>query len=347
MQEKSIIFPMRFNSLVIETTTRCNAKCAMCYQSSGPKGHDLLGIKELKTDILKKVIADSTKIPNLESRLHLAGGEAFLNEEQVFELLSHGRNVGFENITMTTNAFWGSSEERANRICERLSECGMTDLEISWDYWHLAYIEPERVNRVLKVCQEHSIDTTLRVLTSKNHSVGEALSLLGDGWLYAEKVLPGKVFGSGRAESDLEVGELFNETVGKYQTCHSFLNLTVNATGEVYPCCAGLDQTNHIQLGNVYQEAINTIAKRMTNNLWLRQLVFDGVVSIESVVREKNRKFVVDDEKGMCTRCWKLFSDSPAVDTVKQHGRDVGERIIKEAFAHVLEASSNLDRSFR
>ena len=30
------LLPMMFNGLVVESTTRCNAKCGMCYQGAGP-----------------------------------------------------------------------------------------------------------------------------------------------------------------------------------------------------------------------------------------------------------------------------------------------------------------------
>ena len=331
-------FPMRFNALVIETTTRCNAKCGMCYQSSGPKGHDLHGIQELKLEVLKKVVSDAIKVPNLVKRLHVAGGEAFLNEKLVYELLAHGRDTGFTQITMTTNAFWGSSDKRAEKICAQLSNAGMTEIEISWDYWHLAYIDPMRIVRVLRACKKYNIGTILRILTTQAHSIGEALRLLGDDWTLADRVLTGAVFATGRAVDELDPEEIFPDSVSESATCHAFLNLTVNANGNVYPCCAGIDQTTSPELGNVYREPINEVAARMTNNLWVRQLVFGGILSVEKIVEEDGYQHKKPESGSMCTRCWYLFSDRKAAEIVKAKGLETGKDMLKRARAALVDA---------
>ncbi|MET1410918.1 radical SAM/SPASM domain-containing protein [Roseibium sp. HPY-6] len=331
MTSPSKVFPMRFNSLVIETTTRCNAKCAMCYQSVGPKGSDNWGIHELKRDTLMRVIDDAIHIPNLHKRLHISGGEAFLDTKLVIALLSRGRDVGYDEITLTTNAYWGKSPEAADKICRQLLDCGVTDMEISWDYWHTDYIKAERVVNVLRAARKHSVKTTLRVLTSKSHSAGEALSLLGEGWKEADSVMWGKVFGTGRAATKLGPAELHPETLAPGETCHNFLNLTVNAKGDVFPCCAGLDQTDHVGLGQVHEEPISRIAERMSNNLWLRKLVFEGVVAIEEVVKESGYAFEPEENTGMCTRCWSVFRDQGATEIVKAHGRKIGREIVERA----------------
>lgn len=327
--------PMRFSALVIETTSRCNAKCAMCYQSSGPKGHDQFGINELKLDVLKRVVTDAMKVPNLNKRLHVAGGEAFLDEKLVFALLAHGRDAGFTDITMTTNAFWGSSEERADTICRKLVDAGMTEIEISWDYWHLQYIDPKRVVRVLEACRRNGISTILRVLTTSLHSADEALDLLGEGWIAADRIMWGKVFGTGRAATHLEPGELFPESLTADENCHNFLNLVVNATGEVFPCCAGIDQTENPKLGNVYREPVHEVAARMTRNLWLRKLTFDGVMAVEDLLDEAGYDYQRDENAGMCTRCWKLFSDPKATQVVKEQGVELGRKIVAQVMAQV------------
>lgn len=333
-----VSLPIRFNGLVIETTTRCNAKCAMCYQSSGPKGHDTLGIAELRKDVLRRVIADATKIPNMVSRLHIAGGEAFLDEDLVIELVAHGRDQGYRQLSVTTNAYWGSSDARADAVCERLAEAGLTDMEISWDFWHLKYIDPRRVTRVLEAAGRYSIETNLRILVSRRHSYEEALDLLGAGWTNAYQITSGKVFGSGRAATELDPDELYPESVERGDGCADFLNVVVNATGEVFPCCAGMDQTPYPKIGNVYRKRVHEIAERMTNSLWLRRVFFDGIVEVEDMVRDAGGTFAPDEEAGMCTRCWSLFSDEEATAIVKRRGAEIGRELVRRAFGHAEAA---------
>ncbi len=332
-------FALRFNSLVIETTSRCNAKCAMCYQSSGPKGHDEFGIRSLKTKVIKRAISDAYKVPNLIKKLHVAGGEAFLNEKQVFEVLGHAKDVGYEDISMTTNAYWGHTEKRAVANCERLCANGVTTLEISWDYWHTEYIDARRVTRVLKAAKQCGLGTILRVLTTRKHSLEEALDLLGDGWLYVDRVISGKVFASGRATRELDPDEFYLDPLSDTDACHSILNLVINAKGDVFPCCAGIDQTENPQLGNVYKTPIDKIARNMTNNLWLRKLVFDGVLSLEKLVEEKDHDYERVKDGSMCSRCWSLFDDQGATDIVKDHGRELGRAVLRKALTAAADAT--------
>ena len=331
MQSASLssVMPIRFNALVIETTNRCNAKCGMCYQSSGPKGHDDWGMHSLDTSRLVQVIKDAVHIPNIDSRLHIAGGEAFLREEDVYTLVETGQKVGFREITLTTNAFWGSTDSRAEKICKLLSLKGVTVLEISWDHWHLDYIKPECVTRVLKAARRFNISTNLRILTTKSHSVQEALGFLRNGWKYASLITHGPVFRSGRAISEITQDDFYRKGVQDDENCNALLNLAINSTGDVFPCCAGIDQTKQLGLGNVNQDNIVTIAKNMSENLWIKKLVFGGIVPLEKMVASRRTTpLSIDPNDSMCSRCWSLFSDKENVEIVKQYAEEIKSSIL-------------------
>jgi hypothetical protein len=325
------LMPIRFNALVLETTNRCNAKCGMCYQSSGPKGHDSWGMHSLNVRRLVEVITEAIKIPNLEPRLHIAGGEAFLKEKDVYELVAAGQKAGFVDITLTTNAFWGTSAERANEICKVLADKGVTALEISWDFWHLDYIKPQCINRVLEAALRFNISTNLRILTTKSHSVQEALGFLRDGLKYTSVITHGPVLRSGRAVTSIEESDFFRKGVGESDRCHAALNLALNSTGDVFPCCAGIDQTQHLGLGNIKKEDIVSIAREMSSNLWIKKLVFGGILPLERIVSEKRKnELKVDEEDSMCSRCWSLFKDKENAEIVREYGETIRSKVVSE-----------------
>jgi len=64
---------LHFNALVIESTERCNARCAMCYQAAGPKGSDIRGDSELDLAAIERIIDQAIHLPNLGKRVHLSG----------------------------------------------------------------------------------------------------------------------------------------------------------------------------------------------------------------------------------------------------------------------------------
>src|ERR1041385_2175503 len=88
-----------FNTLVLETLDQCNAKCAMCYQASGPRGSDIRGKDHLPIDVTKRVITEASHLPQLVGdRVHVSGGESFLNYGEVIALFAHSKACGFGNI---------------------------------------------------------------------------------------------------------------------------------------------------------------------------------------------------------------------------------------------------------
>ena len=334
-------FPLRFNSLVVETTTRCNARCAMCYQSVGPKGSDNWGIAELDTKILQQVIRDARGIESLFPRFHVSGGEAFIDFDAVISLISTAQECDYHEITCTTNGFWGSTLQRAEAKALELRNAGLTNMELSWDYWHRDYISTDRVSNVLRAAYECGIDVTLRLLTSRTHGVLEALEGLGDSWELAERITWGPVFRSGRAAAEMDADEFHPSTFDPQDSCHSFLNLTVNAKGDVSPCCAGFDQTDHADLGNIRTESIKTIADRMIKTAWLRQLVFEGIASFDSVLSEAGAKPDVE-AASMCQLCWETFRNADSTQAIKDHARKVQQQTLMQVLSSMGNSNASV-----
>ncbi|MEO1145911.1 MAG: radical SAM protein [Cyanobacteria bacterium J06638_22] len=318
------LLPITFNGLVIENTNRCNAKCSMCYQSSGPHGSDIFGKHHLKNSVIKKAMKDAQNISALESRFHLAGGESFLEPESCFELFEYAKFCGYKKITTTTNCYWGYKLDSAKSFAKRMKISGVTQIEISWDIWHLPYIKPDSVNNAIIACSEQGIYTNLRVLATKSHSIEEALLLLSsDALNLVDEISTGAVFRTGRAKVELDAGDFFSGT-GEGGNCHSVLHLTVNARGDVYPCCAGADQTDSLSFGNIHNESISNIYSVMNNSRLLRTLVFQGVGAFVPILEAHG--FILDQSFGnICNLCWNIFSNAEYSKIIKDHFKDLDE----------------------
>lgn len=311
--------PVTYNGLVVESTTRCNAKCGMCYQSSGPKGSPQWGKSALSSDEIKKILRDSISIPTLSPRFHLSGGEAFLNLDQAISVIRYAKALGYLDITATTNAFWANSDLRARKVAELLRKAGLTSLEISWDHWHMPFIRPETVSRCLDACFAHGIDTNLRLLTSRKHTAHDALECLDENAVKkASRITSGPVFPTGRASSEVPKEEIFSKGEPD-ENCHTYLNLTINAVGGVSPCCAGLDQSDLFSFGNVRQDSIDRIANRMSRSPLLRRIVFGGAASLLPIFQTRGVKLESEQFTGVCHLCWAIFQNRSAVEAIKAH----------------------------
>ena len=310
--------PLFYQALVVESTTRCNAKCAMCYQSAGPKGSDVLGAATLETEDLARLLLEAAEIESIYPRFHLSGGEAFLDINNCLQLFRVARTVGFLDITTTTNAYWARREERAKCIASQAKEAGLTGVEISWDIWHLPYIDPMAVGNCIRACREVEIEVNLRLLSTKSHTYQEALQLLPDEAVsQANRITCGPVFPTGRASRSIPPSEFHVLSDSNLEgNCHSLLNLTVNPLGDVYPCCAGLDHTGARLFGNIRQQPLASIVASMNSSPLLRTLVLGGVSWLRPIL-ETAGFHIGSDYQNICHMCWSIFSDPGRVRYLK------------------------------
>src|SRR5262249_24054718 len=150
---EGVVKKLRFRALVIETTDRCNARCAMCYQAAGPRGSDLRGDSHLALPVVLRVIDEAAKLPDLGSRFHVSGGESFIHYDEVLPIFRRAKSQGFVEIGATTNGFWAINPSIAEQRCTELAEAGANYLEISIDHWHLPFISLRRVSTLLRAAR--------------------------------------------------------------------------------------------------------------------------------------------------------------------------------------------------
>lgn len=300
--------PLTFSSLVVESTNRCNARCGMCYQSAGPKGSDWAGKRSLSVPEIETVLRDAVRIPSLARRFHLSGGEAFLDIEGTVHLFGVAREAGFLDITAVTNAFWAKLPAQARALTRRIRDAGVTTLEISWTYWHSQWVAAEAVSNCLEACRDAGIETNLRVLTTRSHTIEEALERLRPAAAEsAARITSGPVFATGRAAREIDPDDLWQTRGSLDESCHSVLNLTVNALGNVFPCCAGIDQTDTFLFGNIRDLSIVEIAERMNRSPVVRMIVFRGIRSLLPILAEAGID-IGDKFNNICHMCWSIFS---------------------------------------
>lgn len=191
-------------------------------------------------------------------------------------------------------------------------------MEISWDAWHFDFVPSIAVNNCIQAAYENNIEVILRILSTKKESAETAISMLDfDILSCVHTVCCSPVMLSGRALETISKSEVFNtKNVG--DACHSMLNLTVNPSGDVSPCCAGLDQTKTLNLGNVHNQSIVEIAAHMNNSLLLRFLVFSGAGSLVPILEEAGFE-IGRDFASLCDLCWNIFSDQEKTQTIKDY----------------------------
>jgi hypothetical protein len=341
LQERFLL-PMMFQALVVESTTRCNAKCGMCYQGAGPKGSDYLGDASLSVDDVKRVIGSGLSIPSLASRFHMAGGEAFIKIDDCVEIFSYASELGWREVSCTTNAYWAADIAKAHRLARRLRDAGLQRAEISWDHWHGPHIPAQAINNCLHAMEAHDIQTNLRLLTSRSHSAEEALAMLSPAALAKASVITSApVFQVGRAMT-LPAQDIYPGDPDA--TCHSALNLTVNARGFVYPCCAGFDQTHAELFGSIRDRDLADIAADINRSLLVRLVVFEGINSLRPILRLLGEELEAQ-YSSICGMCFEVFSDPARVRKLTSFFQQIEVEALQEALGRqaALAASDDVE----
>lgn len=313
--------PLYFDQLVVQTTWRCTASCAMCYQSAGPGGSDLYGQAALSVEDLGPVLDGMRDVSMLEPHFHLVGGEALINLPKVLTLLSMACDAGFRERTLTTNGFWGRNPETAARHCAGLREAGLTRLDISWDRWRRPFITGEAISNCLEQAAAQRLPARLRLLLSTEDTVESLLAdLRPDAIARAVEIYSDTVAATGRAAHRLSPGSIPGGR-SLDAACFRDLSLTVNPAGDVYPCCSGLDQTRSLHFGNVRETPISEIVSRMDRSPLLRKIVFDGAASLLPLLPGKGQR-IRAGRSSVCSLCWAVFSDAESIAALKTHFPD-------------------------
>jgi hypothetical protein len=125
-------------------TYHCNIACRHCYNSSGPG-------RKSERIALDRMLAIVAQMPEAGlSRLILTGGEPFLYVEDVLALIRAARAADVRRISINSNAFWASTEDRARRMLERLADAGFMqsrqdNLKISSGIYHTEFVDLDRI----------------------------------------------------------------------------------------------------------------------------------------------------------------------------------------------------------
>jgi hypothetical protein len=320
---------LHFNALVIESTERCNARCAMCYQAAGPKGSDIRGDSELDLAAIEHIIDQAIKLPNLGKRVHLSGGETFLDFPKALSIFRHAKRAGFDRIGTTTNAFWATNRQTAYDKTRQLAEAGLNYFEVSIDYWHLPYIKVERVRPLLWAARRLGITVILRTLSTKSHHVDEILRDFQPCDLMHVLIGNGRVHPVGRGAAPEIAADVYPGSIDG--CCERVLNLTISPKGDVFPCCAGADMTTSLACGNTQNDTLAKAVFRMETDRMIAELVHRGPAVLLPVVRDLGYGAHVDKEyTGICHLCWDIFRNDDLSAALRAHFEDVHFRELSE-----------------
>jgi len=130
-------------SLCFLATYQCNAQCDYC--ECGPKLRQRLSLDEMIGYM------DQAAALGTVGQVVFSGGEATMIGDDLFAAIEHADRLGWLT-RVVTNGWWGHTRPRADAFLGRLRDAGLTELNISVDDLHQAWIPLERVKNCVLAC---------------------------------------------------------------------------------------------------------------------------------------------------------------------------------------------------
>jgi pyruvate-formate lyase-activating enzyme len=246
-------------------TEKCNFTCKHCCVESHPRANTVMSIEEIC-----RCIDDATRQEGI-LEIGISGGEPFLFRQHLSQIISYAAERNF-SVSVTSNAFWATSEARAHALLGELNTRGLKCLNISISPFHLEFIDPERIRNAAKASLRLGMKTRVNCVYTRSFRVEDARRLLGELADHVEIVaipcLP-----AGRASQQVPTDEFPLMSGPPNGSCRQhFTKLAVTAEGEVFPCCSPGGFTEPLRVGNIRTQQLDDIVAGMENNLLIQVL---------------------------------------------------------------------------
>lgn len=253
---------------------KCNASCAHCCFSAGPSE-----IMALNPDILKDCLSSAKsygcKIAGF------TGGEILLFKNEIFQLLSYAKKLGYENI-IATNGFWAKDRNATESIVKELKNRNVTYVIISASKYHNEFVPLKNVFLLIDLLTEYEISTQIEVFKSEgslNSMIQSKLNKLKGPLV---KIVWRSIGPFGRAKSLLKNSSV-DSLAPQWTSCQNAFSPAIHPDGNVYLCCSAAtgqlnpgSQNNLLCVGNVNSENLTTILKRHEQSQFANALAFKG-----------------------------------------------------------------------
>jgi hypothetical protein len=236
---------------------RCNASCAHCAVSSGPKEAHVLSEEQLIAAI------DAACEHDPEPKIGLSGGEAFLYFDRLCRIVKHASDKGAV-VSVNTNGFWGKSLPAAVEKTRQIKKAGLARLVVSTDEYHQRYIREERVVNVIRACKKEHLEVELQWVSSKStRRLADFLQGHGEALLNVRcREIP--CHPVGRAAVEVAAEDLFLDPEIPDGLCPSAVR-SISADGGVIPCCNTAGHLPSLRIGEIADASPEEVRERLPN----------------------------------------------------------------------------------
>lgn len=320
MDEKLLEMPFLRNvGLII--TYKCQVTCPHCIIEAGPHRKEEISLNNAFEWI--RQIAEYRN--GYIKVLSLTGGEPFYNIKKLKRIASFGEACGLI-VSVVTNAFWASSQEKAVNILKDLSAIKM--LAISTDVYHQKYIPFERVKNAIIAAKECGIPYHIAVCTENEddeeyRKILEELQKITE----IEAIKTAITFPAGRALKELGLKYYITEEP-PISACSAGSSPIIFPDGRIIACIGPvikLTSPHPLLLGSLRKNTLHEILDNAELNSILHAIRIWGPRKLISLIKESGLSHYLPEryiKDSVCNACYNLMSNEKIVNFLTELAND-------------------------
>ena len=293
-------------------TLRCPITCPHCFLDAGPWRKEEVDLQDAHNWIRQAAFYRNGFINGIA----LTGGEPFFVIDKLEDIVNFAISLGFET-TVTTNAFWAVSREKAVEVLEALP---LKMIGISTDPYHQRFVPFSYIENAIYAAEQSGIAYNIIVATEDLDSP-ECKKIVRDVTKITdfENIEITTPFPVGRAKQ-LHIKKSYQPSPPKIP-CLFATTPFIFPDGKVTACIGPLATLAHnhpLILGNLRRDTLEEILEASEENLVLHALRLWGPRKLCSVLAKRGRKDIVPKkfmENNVCDACYNLFEN---VEVVKE-----------------------------
>jgi organic radical activating enzyme len=296
------------SNLGLMLTLRCTTACPHCVVEAGPRRKEEIAVDRALEWIDQARSYRDGRIVGLA----LTGGEPFCDVDKLARVVEYGSRRGFL-ISVVTNAFWASTDEKACSVLSSLPDIRM--VSVSTDVYHLETIPFRNVINVIRACQRLDKIFNIAVCTDDEGDprylkIVEDLRALGVG----ERIRPAITYPVGRAKNLIRTFRHPVSSDAPVAACTMASSPIAFPDGKVLACIGpivSLPEGHPLFLGNLAHEPLADVLDRAELNPILQIIRVWGPARLVSMLRERGmgellpRNYIATC---LCDVCHKLMS---------------------------------------
>ncbi|MEW6295019.1 MAG: radical SAM protein [Candidatus Diapherotrites archaeon] len=292
----------KITSISILYTHKCPIYCDHCCGNFSPKRKEKLTPKKV-LDYFNDISSIKVK------KICFTGGEPFLFFDELINLISKGKRMGFK-ISVISNGFWAVNEKETRKIMRLLSKNGLAAIKISADEFHQKFIPIDNILNILKISNKQiPLKTIISFTKTKdlNH-----LNLLHFFKKFRKlRLLVQPVIPVGRAKNKIKKEKVLYRKIDPKAKCPMPDLPTIDAYKQVYVCCNGIlaGRNSIFHIGDTSKEELKDILLKFKENRLIHFLKTEGpfilVKELEKNKLRKRREIKTKKYVGVCDYCMK------------------------------------------